>query len=156
MEMVTLEVEDMLTDSDDEVFPCAPCHEVIPKMWYDSHQAHVERRSPVRPQADRQKRKLSCNTCHRTFPTVKGQMTCMNLAPPHMVTSPKGQRGISSKALVTADRQQAKRLSSMAADRIAAYRAILAKSNNNSTCNVNGKVMSTRPRIQNLKGLFKA
>ena len=95
-EMVTLEVEDMLTDLDDEVFPCAPCHEVIPKMWYDSHQAHVERRSPVRPQADRRKRKLSCNTCHRTFPTVKGQMTCMNLAPPHMVTSPKGQRGISS------------------------------------------------------------
>ena len=63
------------------------------------------------------------------------------------------------EASVTADRQQAKRLSSMAADRIAAYRAILAKSNNNGTYNVNGKVMSTLDigqGIQNLKGLLKA
>ena len=63
------------------------------------------------------------------------------------------------EASVTGDRQQAKRLSSMAADRIAAYRVILAKSNNNGTYNVNGKVMLTLDigqRIQNLKGLRKA
>ena len=37
-EVVTLELVDMLVDSDDEEYLCAPCLEIIPKTQYESHQ----------------------------------------------------------------------------------------------------------------------
>ena len=150
------------------MFPCAPCHEVIPKTQYESQQTHAERSSPARPPADKRKRKLSCNTCRRTFPSERANdlhEPCpaahgnVTKGPKRRKQQPQSQPEANNLATATADKQRAKRLSSMAANRIAAYRAILAKPNHNGTYNVNGKVMSTLEtgrRIQNLKGLLIA
>ena len=116
----------------------------------------------ARPPADRRKRKLSCNTCHRTFRDKKANYfhepcPAMNNNTAEGLTKRKQQPKVDSSATAAAIRQRDERISSTAADKIATYRAILKKPNTDGTYNVNGKVMSMldiKRQIRNLESLL--
>ena len=155
-EIVTLAVEDIPVVVDGEECICMTCYEIIPELQYASHRKRRDCHLPARPPeakhddlsciATAQRIGLRCSTCHREFRSERAKDShepCRVVrkgAP--TVTNTRRQPKMFTSTTAAELKQRETRISTKAADRIVAYRAVIRKPNTKGTYNVNGKVLS--------------
>ena len=68
IEVITLDTEDMSSDSDEEGYLCVICLEIIPtEEQYEYHHEYGDCESPPQSPMVTRKENLNCSTCHTTF-----------------------------------------------------------------------------------------